>query len=286
MLSILIPCYNHNITKLIQTIHNQIIKTNKKFEIICAEDGSEKTFSNKEIKQLKFTKYIHLKNNLGRSRIRNFLANTAIYDWLLFIDCDSKVEYEKFIFKYLNSISDKKKIIYGQTKYQKNPPEKNKTLHWKYGAKIESKKKKNIFSSHHFIIHKNAFKKIKFNEEITDYGHEDTIFWVDLKKENYTFEFIKNPLTHIGLETNEQYIKKTKSALKNIYLLSKKYDLRNTSIIKTHIILSKFYLNYIILLVFNLTEKNILKNVLSGKPNLILFQMYKLGYFFRLTRDH
>ena len=173
-----------------------------------------------------------------------------------------------------------------QKKMGFNPPEKNKTLHWKYGVKIESKKKKKIFSSHHFIIHKNAFKKIKFNEEIIDYGHEDTIFWIDLKKENYTFEFIENPLTHIGLETNEQYIKKTKSALKNIYLLNKKYDLKNTSIIKTHIILSKFYLNYIVLLVFNLTEKNILKNLLSGKPSLILFQMYKMGYFFRLTKDH
>ena len=28
-------------------------------------------------------------------------------------------------------------------------------------------------------------KKVKFNENIKNYGHEDTIFWVELKKENF-----------------------------------------------------------------------------------------------------
>ena len=121
--------------------------------------------------------------------------------------------------------------------------------------------------------------------EIKNYGHEDTIFWIELKKENYKFQFIKNPLTHTGLETNEIFIKKTREALKNLHFLNKKYDLKNISIIKTQKKISQFLLNDFILFFFNLTKKTILKNLLSSKPNIMLFQFYKLGYYFEIIKD-
>ena len=142
MISILIPCYNFNITELVQEIHKQTKKTNKKFEIICAEDGSNKIFSNPNIKRLQNVKYLKLKKNIGRSKIRNFLATEATFNSLLFIDCDSKIENENFIEKYINQINNEKKIVYGQTIYEKQKPKKEQILHWKYGIKIESKRKK------------------------------------------------------------------------------------------------------------------------------------------------
>jgi len=285
MISILIPCYNFNITELVQEIHKQTKKTNKKFEIICAEDGSNKIFSNPNIKRLQNVKYLKLKKNIGRSKIRNFLATEATFNSLLFIDCDSKIENENFIEKYINQINNEKKIVYGQTIYEKQKPKKEQILHWKYGIKIESKRKKNIFSSHHFLIQKNIFKKVKFNENIKNYGHEDTIFWVELKKENFQFDFIENPLTHIGLETNERFLTKTKTALENLTMLNKKYDLKNISIIKTHKKLSQFLLENLMIYTFKVTEKMILKNLFSENPSMLLFQFYKLGYYCTITKE-
>mgnify|MGYP001311192092 CR=1 FL=1 len=285
MISILIPCYNYDVIELIQTLHKQINIIKKKFEIICVEDGSTNTFLNINIKKLTHVKYIQLNKNIGRSKIRNFLAKEAKFNWLLFIDCDSKIENNNFLANYIKCTSTQNIVTYGETVYQDKKPKKEKTLHWKYGKKIETKKKKNIFSSHHFLIYKQAFEKIKFNEDIKYYGHEDTIFWIDLKNENYKFKFIKNPLTHIGLETNEIFIKKTKDALINLYLLNKKYDLNSISIIKTQKKISRFLSAELILYIFNLTKKHILKNLVSSNPSIILFQFYKLGCYFELIKD-
>ncbi len=285
MISILIPSYNFDVTNLIETIHKQIELTTNKFEIICAEDGSTQTFSNEKIKNLKNVTYIHLKKNIGRSKIRNLLANTAKFKWLLFIDCDSEIN-NNFINNYINKKIDEKKIYYGETVYQKNKPEKDKILHWKYGKNIESKRKKDVFSSHHFLIQKKVFESIKFNEEIKGYGHEDTIFWIDLKKKNYKFEFIKNPVKHIGLETNQVFIKKTKEGLNNLYFLNKKYKLNNILIIRIQKKLSNFLLDHLIIITFQLTKKIILNNLLSKKPNIKLFQFYKLGYYCKITKNH
>ena len=89
MISILIPCYNYSVNKLVQNIHIQTEIEKINYEIICAEDGSTKLFTNSKIKKLKNVRYIINKENIGRSKIRNYLAKKAKYNWLLFIDCDS-----------------------------------------------------------------------------------------------------------------------------------------------------------------------------------------------------
>ena len=40
MISILIPTYNHNITRLVTDLHQQALETYVDFEIIVVEDGS------------------------------------------------------------------------------------------------------------------------------------------------------------------------------------------------------------------------------------------------------
>lgn len=285
MISVLIPCYNFDVINLVKKLHKQLTIRSEKFEIICAEDGSIDVFLNSKIKKLSHTKYIRKKKNIGRSKIRNFLAKEAKFKWLLFIDCDSLIENEKFIENYIKYTSYEKQITYGGTVYQKKNLKKDKMLHWKYGIKVESKKKRNIFSSHHFLINKKAFNKVKFNEEIRHYGHEDTIFWLELENENYKFKFIKNPLTHIGLETNKVFIKKTTEALKNLHFLSKKYKLNNISIIKCQKQISKLLLNDLVLILFNFTKKKILNNLLSKNPSILLFQFYKLGCYLEIIKN-
>tara|TARA_B100001057_G_scaffold500472_1_gene615719 strand:+ start:14668 stop:15525 length:858 start_codon:yes stop_codon:yes gene_type:complete len=285
MLSILIPCYNFSINKLVQSIHTQTEIEKINYEIICVEDGSNKFFTNNKIKKFKNVKYIINKENFGRSKIRNFLAKKAKYNWLLFIDCDSTIENKYFIKNYLNNTKFDQFIIYGKTTYQKEKPKKNKILHWTYGREIEAKRKKKTFSSHHFLIQKKIFCKFKFNEKIKKYGHEDTIFWLKLKQKNYKFKYIENSLMN-RLENSKIFIKKTNEALNNLYQLSKTHDLSEISLIKFHRIIKMFLLKNFIVFIFKSMKSNLIKNLLSKNPNMLLFQFYKIGYYCKITKSN
>jgi glycosyltransferase involved in cell wall biosynthesis len=280
-LSILIPCYNWDILHLINDLRALCVKESNldEFEIICIEDGSSDYFSNHSIKDLKNVKYEILKKNIGRSAIRNLLAKKAQFKWLLFIDCDSKIVTKDFIKNYIKQIDEvKNKIYYGATLYEKK--ETKSTLHQKYGSKIESKRKKNIFSSHHFLIQKDKFKEHQFDENITSYGYEDVLFQI---KHKYFFKHINNPLYHIGLKSNENFIKDCETGLKNLLQYSQdKNVIKKIKLLRWWSRLSCIGLKTLTRILFNIFKKNILENLNSKNPSLFLFQFYKLGFFCEL----
>ena len=284
-LSILIPCYNWSVYKLINRLHALCLKESrlKKFEIICFEDASTHCFSNPEISKLRHVFYEKLKHNLGRSKIRNLLATKAQHEWLLFIDADSEIKNECFIAQYINIIEKKyqpKTLYYGSTIYANKKPEKSKILHWKYGRTIESKRKKDNFSSHHFIIEKKVFSKeynIKFNENITSYGYEDVFFVTD---NQLNAIYINNPLYHIGLKDNTKFIADTESALRNLLKYTNSNSIKKKiKIIKITSVLYKIYLHQPLILIFRIFKSMMLRNLHSKNPSILLFQIYKLGYF-------
>ena len=279
MLSILIPCYNFSVFHLIKDLHQQAELQKIHFEIICAEDGSTEKFSNSDVKKFKNVTYLNHEKNVGRSKIRNLLSKQAKFKWLLFIDCDSKINNKNFLSDYLQKTQYSNSLFYGETEYEKRIKNPKKKLHWLYGKKIESKRKKKQFSSHHFLIQKKIFNDILFNEKIKGYGHEDTIFSIEMKLKNYKLIYIKNTLLHIGLENNDEFIRKVENSLTNLIKLSKQYKLNHLKIIRIHKILSSCYFDYIIIILFQSLKKIILKNLLSKEPNLLFFQFYKLGYY-------
>ncbi len=153
MLSILIPTYNYDCTLLVKDLHKQAIECKIPFEIIVAEDGSTKfTSENQQITTLTYCKHIVLQQNIGRAAIRNFLAKKAIFENLLFIDCDSKIVSNDYIETYIKHFG---KIVLGGRIYNK-PSSKNHTLLPKYGAreKIEKEQEGEIFTSPNFLIPK------------------------------------------------------------------------------------------------------------------------------------
>ena len=90
MLSILIPIYNYDVTQLVTQLHQQATATHQPFEIITIEDGSVKHIAENDLlRDLPNVTHIVREKNIGRSAIRNQLADMAQYDYLLFIDCDA-----------------------------------------------------------------------------------------------------------------------------------------------------------------------------------------------------
>lgn len=295
MLSILIPSYNFDVRKLIHQLHQQGISLAVPFEIICAEDASlaEYIELNKSIQSLPFVSYQILPHNFGRSKIRNYLATQAQYEYLLFMDCDSMPVTDQYLSNYVAQLHPHQ-LLYGGRCYQDKPPTLPELyFHWYYGIHREQStaqtRQKNVYQSfmtNNFLIPKKIFENIRFDETLTQYGHEDTLFGLELQQQNIPIRHLDNPLEHIGLEINHVFLLKSEQAIQNLYALHTKHAIeKEIRLLHFFIQIKKLYLHNFIFIVFIFLRKIIVKNLFSQSPQLILFDFYKLGYLIKWTKE-
>lgn len=290
MLSVLIPTYNYLVVSLVKSLHQQLLEQKIPFEIISFDNGSESKLNlkNEEINKINFCKFISLNKNGGRSKIRNLLAQNAKYDWLLFLDADVLPVSENFIKNYLETTNTNiQKVVYGGLKYDDIKPSKDKLLRWVYGKNREEiplKTRKlnpsQHFSSANFLIDRTVFNKIQFDEELTEYGHEDTLLAISLKNKNIEIHQIDNPVFHLGLDVNKIFIEKSKKAIENLLYLQKQQKINSNEIklLKSFENLKKIKLISIISFFYKKYSKKMEFNLNSNKPSLFIYDIYKIGY--------
>jgi hypothetical protein len=292
MLSILIPTYNYNVYPLVTELKSQADSLGINYEILVQDDGSFLYLEeNQKINELVNCFFFENNENSGRSKVRNLLSNRSKFNWLLFLDSDTFPKNSNFIQKYIQNISSRTGIIYGGIEYQKCKPEKTKILRWVYGKKREalSVKKRNenkylSFLTLNFLINKNVFNIVKFNDKIPNLRHEDTLFSYDLFKNNIPIDHLKNVVIHHGLDENRAFLKKSKESIEGLLFL-----LNNNLIDNNYIKLSKYgkvitnlRLTFLLVFFYKLFEAKIERNLLSEKPNIFLFDIYRLGHFLNL----
>jgi len=290
MISVLIPVYNYNIKPLVENLTFQLNKVNIRFEIVCIDDASKRYISENEcIKSVSSVRLINLEKNIGRSKIRNLLAEKSTFDWLLFLDADVLPKSENFILNYINCIQSNRASVYcGGVVYEKTKPTPEKVLRWIYGRKREeiatSKRSINAYNNFfgaNFLINKAVFESCSFNNSITKYGYEDVLFAEDLKTKKIGVAHIDNPVFHLGMEDNLVFLEKTKQALENLNTLCEQNLLKGDSIkiLKTFQIVKAYKLNWLFRIFYIKFHKLFEYNLKSNKPNLFLFDFYKLTYF-------
>lgn len=296
MISILIPTYNYNVLSLVENLYQQCINTEIEFEILVLDDASTDKKSleeNSKINLLPDCRFEILQKNIGRSKIRNLLAEKAKFDWLLFLDADTVPVNPEFIRNYVNSFSQGASIIYGGVQYPANNSEKFSLRH-RYGSVREAlpleKRLENpyrSFISMGFAIRKSVFEKIQFNENLRGYGYEDSVFASELQQNKISILHIDNPVLHLNLETNEYFIKKSQLALKNLlgFYLNGEIDAETVKILNTYLKLKKLNLLFGVRWFFKLFEKSLLKNLQSANPSLVQFDLYRLGYLSSLNKS-
>lgn len=296
MLSILIPVYNYNIAKLVEDLYVQGLDALVDFEIIVMEDGSDLFLEeNKQAASREFCRYIPLEKNIGRSAIRNRLADEAKYKHLVFMDCDAEVCNPNYIRRYA-AFQHEECVVVGGTIYDPDENNPNYSLRLKYGRQREAqafherqKRKYQTFSSFNFLISKSIFNKVRFDENIRGYGHEDTLFGHCLFENGYEIQHIDNSLIHKGLDDNKTFIRKTEIATENLYRLYQtgRYPflakesklLYNFTRINKLKLTSLFALNYKAL-------KQFMQNRLSSpNPSLRLYDLYKLFYMCHIAKQ-
>lgn len=294
MISILIPTYNYNIDNLLNNLIYQIKTSNCNIEIIVCDDYStHNIIKNFNLKNSNIT-LLKNEKNLGRTETRQILAEKAKNDWLLFLDADVLPCQSNFIINYLETIKKNNcDLVYGGFNYQKERPEKNKILRWTYGNKKEdipltkrSKKPYKTIISANILVKKNIF--IEVNKEFTGnyYGY-DNVFSIKLEEIKAKILHINNPVWHLGLETNETYLRKKEKSAQTVHHLYKlnKINSGSNDLLKAYEKLKKFKLIKLVGTIFTLINPLIKINLLSKSPSITLLNIYRLGYFCKLEID-
>ncbi len=294
MLSICIPIFNFDVRKLVK--HVQATDDMPDFEILLVDDHSDELYckQNRELQLFEKIKYTELEENIGRSKIRNLLASKAQFESILFLDCDVEIVRDDFLLKYYEQIKQGEKVVCGGHIYQENPPDKEKYLHWYYGTRREvkttterQKAPNDSFMTGNFLISKDLFEKIRFDERISGYGHEDTLLGCELDKLGIKINHIDNPVLHTGLDTNKQFLEKTRQSIHNLLHLDQISDKDETVCLKVKALKAfhttdKLALHGIISKLFSAFRKKMENNLKGSRPSLLILDLYKLGYLCRI----
>ena len=285
MVSILIPVYNCDVVKLVNDLEFQAVKLGIPFEIVCIDDNSSEHYHNHSLTEKENIVWAELNENKGRSIVRNLLAEKSKYENLIFLDCDMGVVSDHFIEDYIK-LSSTEKVIIGGVSYTAKPPvENSKRLHWKYGSNRESqsvnervKHPYTSFMSGNFFVKKEVFNLICFDETIKGYGHEDTLFGIELKNSGVAISHINNPLQHLGLEDANVFLDKSVNAITNLAILIKAGKIDQTvKIFRYYNLLKKCFVLPLFSIFYKGSKNRWLGNLSSKNPNIMYLDLLKLG---------
>jgi glycosyltransferase involved in cell wall biosynthesis len=300
-ISLLVPVYDYDIIALVHGMKSALGKVPEFCEILIGDDGSSLEYKAKyKALEEDCIRLISSEKNIGRSAIRNKLALEASGDYLLFIDADTVLPgtAEAYFRKWLPMMS-LYRVICGGILYHDAPPgDPDKLLRWKYGKWREqrnaSEKNKNPhewFSTFNVLIEKTVFSKIRFNEELKQYGYEDTLMGYQLKKAGIDILHIDNGLIHEGLETNKEFINKTKLGIENLSKLynnvtDKRTFSRTVNVLRTYNYLRFFRLTHILARFYIRYRDRMEIRLESGKISILLFRFYRVSMFCTYREIH
>ena len=287
-LSILIPVYNWDCTQLIKDLHFQGLTLGIPYEIIVADDCSTDKDLQAKSRLVAEThencRYFGLPHNIGRSAIRNFMADQSQYEKLLFLDCDAEVKDKQFLKKYMEA-SHRASVVCGGLTHPDEIPQKGQELRYLYeknaaferSAGFRSQNPYLRFTSFSFLIEKDVFMKIRFDESYVRYGYEDVQFGHELEQNGVSILHIDNPLAHVGLDDSASYLNKTRQAVQNAF--DHKDEIGDSSKLLTHYNKVKSVrLRWLFRFIWVFFQRSMEKNLLGPKPALRIFSLYKLCY--------
>ena len=300
-ISLLIPVFDYDIIALVHSMKDAMGKVPEFYEILIGDDGSSAEYR-KKYRSLEEdnVKVISSKKNIGRAAIRNRLALEAKGDFLIFIDADVMLPgtAEAYMLRWLPFLNNSRVICGGTLYHDSAPGDPDKLLRWKYGKWREQKSavERNKhphrgFSTFNVLFEKSVFSKIRFNEELKQYGHEDTLLGFQLKKAGIDILHIDNGLMHEGLESNRDFLNKTKLGIENLsQLYDKVTDKKSFS--ETVLMLKIYYklrllgLTRILAAIFIRYRDRMEIRLDSSDISLLLFAFYKMCMFCTYREIH
>lgn len=285
-LSVLIPTYNYNARALVLSMVEQAKAERIDAEVIVGDDAStSETAWMEDVASVEGVRIIHADHNLGRARIRNLLALEAQGKWLLFVDADAMMPDAFSLTMYVKAGFEAPVVCGGMYTPDVNP-NPAATLRYKYernadrhrSALVRSRHPHRQISTFNLLVRRDVFLAIRFDEQCTEYGYEDTLFGINLGNDGIPIAHIDNPLVHMGMEPNAEFLAKTEKAMLTLRRIASIMP-RDFGIIGAASKLRRLHLTWAMRLFYSIFRKPMRSNLLSHHPNLFIFKLYKLGYF-------
>ena len=301
-LSILLPSYNNVCVSLVQVLQRQADalrgKLDKPFryEIIVADDCSTDAAcidANRVIGDMLHCRYLRMEQNVGRAQIRNVLISESRGDYVLLIDSDLFLCDDNYLYKYATSTAD---VVYGGTRIggegfamvdnEANTENLKGNLRYIYEKKAEPSHRA-VFrqlrpnleiSVCNLYARRDIMEAHPFDSRFKAYGYEDVLFGKRLAESGIEVTHIDNPVLINEFESNSVFVKKTEEAI--LTLCRFEQDLEGYSNLKTKVTTLGRYIPLSLFRLWHRIMKNKEKRNLTGsKPSLLLFKLYKLGFF-------
>lgn len=287
-LSILIPTHNDVCLPQVKTLQHLASKIEGlHYEILVSDDASddpEALRQNDKINEIERCKLLLRQENKGRAANRNYLAEKAQYEWLLFLDCNVKIPTERFLLDYLES--DHADVVNGGIVAEYDKTLSLHNLRYMYEKKIEPKhtasqrkrKPYQSFRTSNFMVRREIMLKHPLDETVPGYGYEDVLFGKALCNHDVPIEHIDNPVVMTHFESNEAYLAKVEEAMRTLHAL--RNELTGYSPLLSAVeSLKKRHLISLYKQFYHANARRIRNNLTGKKPSLRWLNMYKLGYF-------
>jgi glycosyltransferase involved in cell wall biosynthesis len=294
MLSICIPAYHCNVDALLRALQIQLESVSGEAEIVVCDDNSPAPILTNP-SEFPGLRVLRNSKNLGRARTRNLLVQAAQGQAILFLDGDSEVISSNFISSWIEIAQNPSIFVsYGGSIYQAAPPPSSHFLRWKVSTLRESKtseeRNRNMggFKTNNVLIRRSVFEKVTFNEQLTGYGHEDTLFGFELHMNGYKTHHLDNPVRNAVLDSNEIFLAKTEEAIRNLskcveFASDPEAFIAHVRLLRVYAKLKKYYLLVLLRLTAYVCLPLLYKRLKSGRSFAIVFA-FDCFKFFQLNR--
>ena len=173
------------------------------------------------------------------------------------MDCDVAMVDDFYLKRYLEQTSAD--VVFGGYTYKVEQKQPECMLRWTYDTTLRTlnaeQRRKNpysAFSTVNFFIRRSLMLQYPFNEKLSVYGHEDSMLRCVLEQKGIS-------ISHIDLT-------------------------EHINLLRYYAKLRRFHLVKPLKLLYLLSNKWLVVNLMSAKPCLALFQWYKLGYLCYITK--
>lgn len=297
MFSFLIPVYNYDCRTLVRELVRQCRELHAgsgtdgfAYEVVIADDASTDTAierANARLADEEGVRYLRVAENMGRARIRNFLARQARHEHCVIIDCDALVCTPDFVRTYYRH-RDEADVIVGALR---NPDTCPPGCELRYRYEQQAMHRRTVayrasnpyayLSTFNLMMRRTVLMRLPFDERCTDYGYEDALMGLNLRREGITILHIDNPLVHNGMDRNADYLDKTMKALRTLHRLDGPMQEFSGVARMCHKV-RRLHLRPVVLALYSAIRTPVRRNLLGRHPSITLFQLFKVGEYLLL----
>lgn len=295
MISFIIPTYNYvcvqlaaDLTEQAEALHRQMPQAFD-YEVLVGDDASTDkatVVANRAINNLPHARLIEMEHNMGRAFLLNRLMEEARFDHVVMIDSDAAVCTPDFVSRYWHA-REEASVLCGTLRNPDTPVQPGCELRYKYEHAAttlrQQQAEENLspyfrLSTFNLMLDKRALGDLRFDSRCEEYGYEDALLGLELQRQGVTLLHIDNPLIHTGIDSNASFLSKTEAAMRTLSHLD--------GLMQEQAGPSRYYrrlqavgLSRPAAWCFRLLRPLLRSNLLSHHPSLLIFQLYKLGYY-------